>query len=113
MLHLDIADSLVGYPLITLPQGVARIGFRETVFDDEPLAVGLKRTGQFALVVPTTVLEALSAAGGFQQWANRKNIRILRDGGRETLKFNYVQVTKGKNLDQNIYLQNGDMIIVP
>lgn len=73
----------------------------------------VNRTGQFSLVVPTTILEALSGAGGFQQWAKRKNIRILRNGGRETLKFNYDQVTKGKNLDQNVYLQNGDHIIVP
>lgn len=73
----------------------------------------VNRTGQFPLVVPTTVLEALSGAGGFQQWAKKKDIRILRNGGRETLKFNYNQVTKGKDLDQNVYLQNGDHIIVP
>lgn len=73
----------------------------------------VNRTGQFPLVVPTTVLEALSGAGGFQQWAKRKGIRILRNGGRETLKFNYDQVTKGKHLEQNVYLQNGDHIIVP
>jgi polysaccharide export outer membrane protein len=71
------------------------------------------RTGAFPLVVPTTVLEALSGAGGFQQWAKTKKIRILRDGGRTTLKFNYNQVINGKNLDQNVYLQNGDNIIVP
>ena len=62
-------------------------------------------------MVPITVLEALSSAGGFQQWANRKKIIILR--GNQRLKFNYNEVTKGKNLEQNIYLENGDHIIVP
>ncbi len=71
----------------------------------------INRTGSVPLVVPTTVLEALSGAGGFQQWANRKKIMILR--GTERFKFNYIEVIKGKNLQQNIYLQNGDHIIVP
>ncbi len=69
------------------------------------------RTGAFPLVVPITVLEALSNAGGFQQWANRKKIIILR--GNQRLKFNFNEVTKGKNMEQNIYLENGDHIIVP
>ena len=73
----------------------------------------VNRTGPVALVVPTTVLEALSAAGGFQQWAKTKKITIVRDGGSKRIKFNYDQVMKGKNLDQNIYLQNGDIIYVP
>ncbi len=71
----------------------------------------VNRTGAFPLVVPTTVLEALSGAGGFQQWADRKNIVILR--GNKRFKFNYKQVIKGKNMEQNIYLENGDHIIVP
>ncbi len=71
----------------------------------------VNRTGAFPLVVPTTVLEALSGAGGFQQWANKKKIVILR--GDERLKFNYNDVIKGKDLDQNILLENGDHIIVP
>jgi polysaccharide export outer membrane protein len=71
----------------------------------------VNKPGSFPLVVPTRVLEALSNAGGFRDFANTKKIVILRKG--ERLKFNYKDVTKGKNLDQNIYLENGDYIIVP
>lgn len=71
----------------------------------------VNHTGEFPLVVPTTVLEALSRAGGFQQWANRKKIVILR--GSKRLKFNYNEVIKGKHLEQNVYLKNGDNIVVP
>jgi len=71
----------------------------------------VNRTGAFPLTVPTTVLEALSGAGGFQQWAKRKKIVILR--GNKRFKFNYNEVIEGKNLEQNIYLENGDHIIVP
>lgn len=69
------------------------------------------RSGSFPLVVPTTVLDALGAAGGFRDFANKKNITILRQG--KALKFNWNDVIKGKKLEQNILLQNGDHIIVP
>jgi polysaccharide export outer membrane protein len=68
------------------------------------------RPGQFALVTPTRVLEALSMAGGFREFANQKKITILR--GSQTFKFNYKEVIRGKHLEQNIYLENGDHIIV-
>lgn len=71
----------------------------------------VNRPGAFPLVVPTRVLEALSAAGGFREFANTKNITILRKG--ERLKFNYKDVIKGKKLEQNIFLEPGDHIIVP
>lgn len=69
------------------------------------------KTGVFPLIVPTTVLQALSAAGGFKEFANTKKIKILR--GDKRLHFNYKEVIKGKHMEQNIYLQNGDYVIVP
>jgi polysaccharide export outer membrane protein len=69
------------------------------------------KPGTYLLVTPTTVLEALSNAGGFRDFANTKKIRILRRG--KVLPFNYKDVSKGKNLEQNIYVENGDHIIVP
>ena len=69
------------------------------------------RPGTFPLVVPTTVLEALTNAGGFKEFANTKKITILRNG--KLLKFNYKDVVKGKNSDQNVFLENGDLIVVP
>jgi len=70
----------------------------------------VSRTGMFPLVVKTTVLEALTLAGGLGEWANKKKIVILR--GKERLFFNYNEVIKGKKLEQNIEVQNGDFIIV-
>ncbi len=69
------------------------------------------RAGEYKLVTPTTVLEALSHAGGFRDWANVKKIRILR--GTTTFRFNYKDVSRGKKMEENIYLENGDHIIVP
>jgi polysaccharide export outer membrane protein len=67
--------------------------------------------GAYPLVVPTTVLEALSNGGGFREFANTKKIIILRNG-KERLQFNYRDVTKGRHTEQNIVLQPGDQIIV-
>jgi len=71
----------------------------------------VNKAGSFPLAVPTRVLEALMNAGGFRDFANTKKIVILRKG--ERLKFNYKEVIKGKNTEQNIFLENGDYIIVP
>jgi len=70
----------------------------------------VNRAGSFPLVTPTTVLEALVNAGGFREFANTKKIKILR--GDKVFKFNYNEVTNAKHLEQNIYLENGDKIIV-
>jgi polysaccharide export outer membrane protein len=69
------------------------------------------KPGSYLLVTPTTVLEALSIAGGFRDFANSKKIRILRKGN--ILHFNYKEVSSGKKLEQNILVESGDHIIVP
>jgi len=71
----------------------------------------VNKPGTYLLVTPTTVLEALSNAGGFRDFANTKKIRILRQGN--ILHFNYKDVSRGKNLEQNIKVESGDHIIVP
>jgi polysaccharide export outer membrane protein len=70
----------------------------------------VNRSGAFPMAVPTTVLEALTLCGGFREFANQKNITILR--GTKKFKFNYREVIQGKNMSQNILLENGDYIIV-
>lgn len=71
---------------------------------------GVNRPGQFPLVVPTRVFDALSAAGGFRDFANTKDIIIVR--GSTRLHFNHNEFIKGKKPEQNILLENGDTIIV-
>jgi polysaccharide biosynthesis/export protein len=71
----------------------------------------VNKPGQYSLLVPTRVLEALVNAGGFKDFANQKKIIVMRVTG-ERLDFNYKDVIKGKKMDQNIYLKPGDIIIV-
>ncbi|HEX4278462.1 MAG TPA: polysaccharide biosynthesis/export family protein [Bryobacteraceae bacterium] len=74
------------------------------------------RAGEYPLARATTVMDALSDVGGFRDFANTKKIRIQRvspDGktAKEFL-FNYKDVSRGKHLDTNILLENGDRIYV-
>jgi polysaccharide export outer membrane protein len=74
------------------------------------------KPGSYPLEVATTVLDAIAAAGGFRDFANQKAIYILRQnpgGGESRIAFNYKNVIKGKNSQQNIKLEPRDTIVVP
>jgi len=69
----------------------------------------------FILEKPITVLQAISLAGGIQEFADESEVKIVRpvSQGYSYLDFDYKEVIKGKNLDQNIYLESGDVVVVP
>lgn len=71
--------------------------------------------GAFPLVAPRTVMQIIALAGGLNEYADKKNISIVRSENGKTVsfKFNYNDVSKGKNLEQNIQLKPGDTVIVP
>jgi polysaccharide export outer membrane protein len=75
----------------------------------------VRAPGPYPLAPNMTVLQALSAAGGFAEWADTKNILIIRrEGGKESqLNFNYKDVVSGKKIEQNIILKPNDTIVVP
>jgi polysaccharide export outer membrane protein len=74
------------------------------------------RPGAYLLTTSTTVLDAIAMAGGFKDFAKQKSIYVLRqapDGTQKRIPFNYKDVIKGKNPDENIRLQAGDTVVVP
>jgi len=73
------------------------------------------RPGAYTMLPEMTILQALSNAGGFSQYANSKKIYVLRDenGKQQKLFFNYKDVISGKRNEQNIKLKAGDTIVVP
>jgi polysaccharide export outer membrane protein len=75
----------------------------------------VNRPGQFPIDLDTNVMQILSMAGGLNPYASPKNILILRQQGDSLQKipFNYNQVEKGENLEQNIILKRGDVVVVP
>jgi polysaccharide export outer membrane protein len=103
----EITKALTKYivkPLVTVT--VQEVGSRRYYMDGQ-----IARPGEYPLVVPTTVLEAISKAGGPLEFANSKKIYVLR--GDKRIPFNWKEVLKGKRMDQNIQLKPGDIIVIP
>ncbi len=75
----------------------------------------VKRPGEYVIGRYIDVLQALALAGGLTSFAVEKKIRIVRkrNNKQTVFLFNYAEVKKGKNLDQNIILQGGDVVVVP
>ena len=75
----------------------------------------VRRTGEYPLVKHLTVLQAFALAGGFTEWASKKEIILLRqeDGKEKIYRINYKEIAKGKDLNQNLKLKTDDTIIVP
>jgi polysaccharide biosynthesis/export protein len=70
----------------------------------------VNRPSKYPLVTPIRIYEAIMDAGGFRDFANLKDILIIR--GSQRLHFNAKDYREGKNLDKNIFVQNGDTIEV-
>jgi polysaccharide export outer membrane protein len=76
-------------------------------------AVG--RSGMVPLQKKTRVLEAIAAVGGFNTWARKSDVRILRSTpeGMVSYRFNYGAYVAGKAPDTNMVLMPGDTVVVP
>ncbi len=75
----------------------------------------VNKPGEFVVNPRVDVMQALSMAGGTTAYAALGDIVILRrtDGGQQSLPFHYADVARGRNLQQNIMLQAGDVVVVP
>lgn len=78
--------------------------------------IGQVRTpGTYIMNPRLDVMQALSLAGGTTPFAKVDEIRILRRMADEqtVLPFSFTDVSKGRNLDQNVVLESGDVVVVP
>ena len=78
------------------------------------LGQGVAKQGVVPLNTEMTVLQAIAAAGGLLEYAHKDSITVLRteNGQEKRFKFNFEEVTKGKNMKQNILVQPNDTILV-
>ena len=75
----------------------------------------IARTGEYNIVKSLTVLQAFALAGGFTEWASKKEIILFRtENGREKIiRINYRDIIKGKDFKNNLLIRADDTIIVP
>jgi polysaccharide export outer membrane protein len=109
-LAAQITESLKKY--VTSPQVTVIVA---TINSQRVYILGeVTRPGAFPLLPGMSVLQALSSAGGFTQFAKVKSIFVRRlENGKETkYPFNYREVINGKRPEQDILLKAGDTIVV-
>jgi polysaccharide export outer membrane protein len=73
------------------------------------------KPGAFPLIGTMNVLQLIALAGGVLEYADSKNITVVRkvEGEERRFKFNYKDVIRGRNEQQNIRLLPGDTVVVP
>lgn len=111
----DLTDEIRARLSQFIPDAPVTVGVAE-IRGTRIYIIGQVQTpGQF-LVNPTVdVMQALSMAGGLTAFASPSDIRILRrtPDGQRAIGFDYSQIIRGRGLDQNIMLADGDVVIVP
>ena len=75
----------------------------------------VRNPGVYRLRSETTVVQMISLAGGFTEWANPKKIMIVRkeDGREKRITVNYKKIMSGRDTSSDVLLKTGDTIIVP
>jgi polysaccharide export outer membrane protein len=73
------------------------------------------KPGGYPLTGVTTVVQLIATAGGVTEFANLKNMFVVRnENGRQvSFKVNYKDILTLKDLSQNIQLKPGDTLLVP
>jgi polysaccharide export outer membrane protein len=75
----------------------------------------IARTGEYPLSKELTVLQAFALAGGFTEWASKKEILLLRreNGQEKVYRINYKAIVGSQDLSENIKIEPNDTIVVP
>ena len=112
---VELTDALVNKIKRFIPDPVVTVSVRQ-IQNNKIYVVGkVNRPGEYIATRYVDVMQALAMAGGLNAYASSNNIRILRriNGKLQSKPFEYDDVASGKDLEQNIILQGGDVVVVP
>jgi polysaccharide export outer membrane protein len=108
---LDVTVMLIRRPLALADQDQD-----QTVRENDVFVTGeVKKAGKYIVTRPTTVLQAISLAGGLDVYAAKRRIAIQRrvNGEDVLIPFDYRAAVNGRDPWSNLYLRDGDVVIVP
>jgi len=107
----EIAARLERY----IPEPVVTVEVRQVLGNKIYVIGKVNRPGEFVVNAGVDVVKALSMAGGTTPFASLREIKVLRRGasGIEMLPFDYADIEDGVDLEQNVVLQSGDVVVVP
>lgn len=98
-----------------VPDPVVTVAIKQSAGNKIYVVGKVNRPGELIANRNMDVMQALSIAGGPTPYASVNKIKILRrtDGELRSIPFKYSKIEKGENLEQNIILQGGDVVVVP
>ena len=110
-IQADIANKLKPY----IPDPVVSVAVKSLDGCKIYVIGQVNKPGSYTMNPRVNVLQALSIAGGMTPFAATNDIMVLRGSGnaQHALQFRYGEVMKGRNLNQNVLLEAGDVVIVP
>ena len=111
----QLQKEIEGKLSLYVKDAVLTVGVRQ-VNSMKIYVLGRVRTpGRIILNSNIDLLQAMAEVGGPDQFAKLSKIKIFRREGRKTviIPFDYDEVTAGKNLESNILLRRGDVVVVP
>ena len=110
-LRKEIAERLQHY----IPSPVVTVAVKQIGGNHIYIVGKVQRPGEYPIVRPVDVMQALSLAGGTTPYAALNSIVILHreNGEQRAFHFRYSDVAHGRDLSQNILLHSGDTVVVP
>ncbi|MCW5699018.1 MAG: polysaccharide biosynthesis/export family protein [Rhodospirillales bacterium] len=107
----DLAKKLDRY----IPGPVVAVSVLNAAGNSIYVTGAVRTPGQYQVVQPTDVMQAISLAGGLNEFASEDRIQVLRREGNQqvTIPFHYSDVERGRKLESNIVLRSGDTVVVP
>ena len=110
-LQMLITERLTKY----IPDPVVTVAIQKLDGNKVYVIGKVARPGEFVANRYMDVVQALSMAGGMTPYAADNKIKVLRreNGKLTAIPFRYGDIEKGEDLEQNIMLQSGDVVLVP
>jgi polysaccharide export outer membrane protein len=116
-LQAKIADNLRQsqyFPNLT--NNEVTVALRKATGNSVSVIGQVKQAGTYNFDTRLDVIQVLSLAGGLTPFADKDGILILRrdaSGKQTTIPFDYEAVEDGEDLEANIILRGGDVVVVP
>jgi polysaccharide export outer membrane protein len=98
-----------------IPEPVVTVGITEVGGNVAYVIGQVNKPGALIMNPAINVLQALSLAGGGTPYAKMDSIIVIRgsQAAQRVLQFRFGQVSAGKDLEQNVVLESGDVVLVP
>jgi polysaccharide biosynthesis/export protein len=112
---VELRDAIAGALEEYIAKPVVTVIVTETTPQVVYVTGEVNKPGALALATgQMSIIQAIAMAGGFTDFANKKDVRVLRKGstGMQTLRFNYKEAIDDESRREPLQLLPGDTVIV-